>query len=368
MKKKKPRIKKPAKPAKKRTRRKASRAPQLIKRKKVKELVTKAKRKVHKIRFLKPQLKLFWYWMQERHAIWLRRFKEKQPHPWTEDRILNEYKFTNVYRQLDRVSLAWQDRYAHLINAAKGTGKLLPSDILFHNVMFRLFNLPETYDALFYGMKKWNLKQAIQILTKRREEDHEQIFTGAYIIPTGGRSDPKIEVICEAVDYVHKRKIKITNKIRRGRPIPDTNRYEGPSMAYAVEVLQKVPTIGGFIAYELACDLRFTKVLCNAKDVLAWANPGPGAMRGIRRLMFGSIKKQGGGIDYIQAMRILLATMPPDVRAHLRKGVDCPLEMREIEHSLCEFDKYMRVKNGEGKPRSRYHPPREPRTVYDDEE
>ena len=30
------------------------------------------------------------------------------------------------------------------------------------------------------------------------------------------------------------------------------------------------------------------------------------------------------------------------------------LEMRDIEHTLCEFDKYERVRNGEGKPRSIY--------------
>ena len=30
------------------------------------------------------------------------------------------------------------------------------------------------------------------------------------------------------------------------------------------------------------------------------------------------------------------------------------LEMREIEHCLCEFDKYERVRLGEGRPRSKY--------------
>ena len=40
------------------------------------------------------------------------------------------------------------------------------------------------------------------------------------------------------------------------------------------------------------------------------------------------------------------------------------LEMREIEHSLCEFDKYQRVKNGEGKPRSIYQPPGHERSKW----
>ena len=40
------------------------------------------------------------------------------------------------------------------------------------------------------------------------------------------------------------------------------------------------------------------------------------------------------------------------------------LEMREIEHSLCEFDKYQRVKHGEGKPRSIYQPPGQERSKW----
>jgi ppGpp synthetase/RelA/SpoT-type nucleotidyltranferase len=29
-------------------------------------------------------------------------------------------------------------------------------------------------------------------------------------------------------------------------------------------------------------------------------------------------------------------------------------EMREVEHSLCEFDKYERTRLGQGRPRSKY--------------
>ena len=34
------------------------------------------------------------------------------------------------------------------------------------------------------------------------------------------------------------------------------------------------------------------------------------------------------------------------------------LEMREIEHCLCEFDKYERARLGEGRPRAKYKPHR----------
>ena len=33
----------------------------------------------------------------------------------------------------------------------------------------------------------------------------------------------------------------------------------------------------------------------------------------------------------------------------------CPFELREVEHSLCEMDKYQRVMRGEGRPKSRYN-------------
>ena len=49
-------------------------------------------------------------------------------------------------------------------------------------------------------------------------------------------------------------------------------------------------------------------------------------------------------------MRDLLSMSP----LHLTKDFLPKLEMRDIEHSLCEFDKYERVRNGEGAPRGRY--------------
>ena len=48
-------------------------------------------------------------------------------------------------------------------------------------------------------------------------------------------------------------------------------------------------------------------------------------------------------------MQEILEVSPNHLEGHMP-----PLEMREVEHTLCEFDKYERVRNGEGKPRSIY--------------
>jgi 5-hmdU DNA kinase-like protein len=300
---------------------------------------------VKPIKWRKDQLKLFFYWMNERHNIYLKR-KAGEKWPWTKDKILREYKFTNVFRQLDRVTEEWTKRYIARLGGAK---KLSDGDLLFQCAMFRLFNWPDTYDCLYYNMgANWNTAKAIKLLTDRQHNDHEQIFTGAYIIPNAGRTEPKVQVICEALDELYKQRDKLAKRIRKAR-----------SMERAVEFLETIPTIGGFIGYEIACDLRHTRLLSDATDILSWANPGPGAKRGIHRLLAGSADKLKG-LDYNKHMRALLVLATdrdkPVLGDHIFK-CEWPFEMREIEHSLCEFDKMMRVKNGEGRPRSKYRPP-----------
>lgn len=310
------------------------------------------------------ELKLFWYWINERHSIYLKR-KAGVEYPWTKDKVLGEYKFTNPYRQLDRVTQEWTNRWVGLLHRG---AKMTDGDILFHLCMFRFFNWPETYDALYFNMSRWNMKKAIEILRKRRDEDFEQIFTGAYIVTGGGKNQPKHETICEALQFLWDNRVRFSKAIR-----------EGNSMQKAVEILQEIPTVGLFVAYEIACDLRHTRILADARDILSWANPGPGAKRGIHRLLTTEHawdkdykwprvtgRKRGAKPDYVAIMRDLLKKAPASLNKDVFK-CEWPFEMREIEHSLCEFDKMRRVMKGEGKPRSRYHykPPRE---VYDDEE
>lgn len=336
-------------------------------------------------KYREKQLIQFFDFMKERHSIYCKK-KAGAKWPWTKDKILQKYKFTNVFRQLDKVTEQWTDRWLRLLCRGKpitsrsksmtNEGKRLTNgDILFHVCMFRFFNWAETYDALYYGMTKWDVNKAIEILRKRKVEDHEQIFTGAYIVTGGGKNQPKHETICQALQVVYEKRESMAKRIVKGIHVyvdekgKTRKKKRGASMELATQILQEIPTQGPFTSYEVVCDLRHTRLLNHAKDVNSWANAGPGAKRGIHRLLTGekdwdknykwpknAVYRRGEKPNYNTVMRDLLIRFQ-SYKSKEIQNCEWPFEMREIEHSLCEFDKWSRVKNKEGRrPRSLYYP------------
>ena len=84
-------------------------------------------------------LNQFFEVMYERQMIWKRRFLDKKPRPWTDNKIFQESKFTNVYRELDRNS-QWQIKNILLDDS------LSERDLIWKMMVFRFFNCPETFE------------------------------------------------------------------------------------------------------------------------------------------------------------------------------------------------------------------------------
>ena len=103
------------------------------------------------------------------------------------------------------------------------------------------------------------------------------------------------------------------------------------------------------MAYEVVTDWRHTYVGGDSEDILTWANPGPGARRGLNRIHNRDLNKQIKMEQCVLEMQQILESAP-----YFLDGQVPDLEMREIEHTLCEFDKYERVRLNQGKPRSIY--------------
>jgi len=108
---------------------------------------------------------------------------------------------------------------------------------------------------------------------------------------------------------------------------------------------------GGFMSYEVVTDLNYTPVLDKAQDRFSWANAGPGAKRGLNRIHDRVLTKSMNQTQANTEMQELLAQAPNYIQSHVPLDA---VDMRTIEHSLCEWDKYERVRLGQGKPRSKY--------------
>ncbi len=269
----------------------------------------------------------FFAWINERHRIYLNRTAGK-PKPWTRDPILQRYKFTNVFRQLDRGTV-WLTQ--HIISPHYDDPD--QSLLLFNLVQYRMYNWIPTGEFLGY-LTKWDAER-VRVGLQARQDAGIQVFTGAHIV-RGENGIPKITSHCQVLSRVWETRQRLLHRLIQGR-----------TLEAGFETFREIRLIGDFLAYEFVTDLRHTRSLEDAPDTMTWANAGPGAQRGLLRL-FPNLRPREG---YLGAMRHLLreSQRPGVLGAHVP-----PLELRDIEHSLCEFDKYWRVKCGEGRPRSTY--------------
>lgn len=288
------------------------------------------------ITFADLKLEPLWAWMNARHAIYNERFRKGRSPPWTDDPILREYKFTNVFRELDRVTLGLHERLdSYSPSALK----------LYHIIAFRAFNRSETYDELHAAEALYSYVAMIKTL-RRMVRAKKKIFTGAYIVTNAGSEKPKIELMARALERMYADRHAIFAGI-----------HSDGTMRGATELIAAYPMQGPFTAYEVACDLRWQTGmgLDHAPDRMTWANLGPGARRGINRLVSGKAypnvypRKE----DYVVFMRHACQLAPKALDRKIFRHA-ARIEMREIEHSLCETDKYLRAKTGEGRPRSKY--------------
>ena len=255
------------------------------------------------------------------------------PWPWSDDPILNTYKFTNVKREHDRTT-QWMREHWTRPNENRPHG-----EIIFNCALFRYFGTSEFAEAVGW-QTDWNTSSIIDTAVKRFAAK-ERVFTGAYIIPTLGKSAPKHEIVCNGVLtplWVAKEGLAQLAQ-------------ESQSWEAVGRRMMAMPGFGGtgFMTKEVLQDVMQTPVLWNAKDRNTWCPAGPGARRGLNRLygraLAARIKENQLLAEMVSLFEKATSYLPdfmPD------------LELHDIQFQLCEFDKYERVRLGEGRPKSRY--------------
>jgi hypothetical protein len=316
----------------------------------------------------------FFAYARARHEITLKR-AAGLPRPWTSDPILDTYRFTNVFRELDRVTL-WIDRHVRQpLNGMLARGEVQPWQAVLGMVLTRTFNRTETLEQIFCqerlvdGLEPcgWAyIRGGNAAPTTGELEEYMRRYcpkpwvTGAYIVKTPDGMDKLAGALW------------IVEQARHRLPTLAADGAFARSMESLHADLVAMPYLGGFTAYEIVSDVRWLRVGRDWPDIMSWAHAGPGAIRGLHRV-YGrwdirtrksmSGLRTTGQAQALAEMRELLtlsrdgqywpnAVVTPAMHGLSGGVADWPLwEMREVEHTLCEMDKHERVRNGEGKPR-----------------
>lgn len=270
----------------------------------------------------------FYHWIIEREKCRVGN-ENGLPKPWSNDPILQSYRFCNVEREKDTVSKWINDNWMVPYDDVD------PERMVFAMTAARLFNRISTlklvgFPEIEYLLDDW-LEHA-RTVTKQARDRGEKIWTGAYLVSTNGHSMDKVDFI---IDRVLR---KVAQKVRA----PHT----GETLQSYHLYLMLFDGLGSFMAGQVIADLKYTSVLRDASDHHTWAPIGPGSKRGLNRY-FG--RPLEGNIKDVQVLEQLNMVQ---LQVRNRLGID--IAVHNIQNCFCEYDKFVRVMKGEGKPRSLY--------------
>lgn len=108
---------------------------------------------------------------------------------------------------------------------------------------------------------------------------------------------------------------------------------------------------GVFTAGQVVADWAWTKHLKAATDLYAWAPQGPGSVRGANRLLGRPLKTKFADEEWCGQLQDWRRRIIDELGQEF-----ADLTLMDVQNCLCEFDKYERVRLGEGRPRSYYRP------------
>lgn len=263
----------------------------------------------------------------ERHSIFERRVKGL-PKPWTQDKILQSYRFCNVYRELDTQTLWFAEKWREPNKEHK--------DLWFASLVFRFINWNETAEELSFPIP-WNKDKFISTI-QRRKDRGEKIYSGAYMISTHGVRQEKHLYLAESLQNIWGNRNAIRYKDRES--LDDFHKR-----------LMGCFDVGSFVAAQVVADCKYAGKMRKAPDWFYFAASGPGSRRGLNRVFNLPVDKSVDETTWRERFKKLHNDI--ENLAHYEKLM--PIHAQDLQNCLCEFDKYERVRLGEGRPKSTYN-------------
>ena len=269
---------------------------------------------------------LYWIFASRRQAAFESRLGGA-PWPWTDDTILQEFKFCNVFRAADRVS-----QYM-ISEVAYGTDAGNFADRAFQIVAFRTFSNITTWEGVCSELGRAPhlddlASGAFEKALTRVKARNGGLYTGAFILCANKAF---------GFDEKHRNHVALFKhmflKERLDRSLAGAN-----SLDQVVRVLQGFPLMGPFMAYQTAIDLNYSELI--NFDENDYTQAGPGALRGLKK----AFVDLG---DYSPADAILWMVERQEMEfdalnLHFNGLFGRPLHAIDCQGLFCELDKYCR--------------------------
>ena len=253
---------------------------------------------------------LYWYFAYERQNIFIKK-KNGEEAPWTNDRILQEYKFCNTYRVNDRVS---QYLIKHVIYNGK---KYNAKDMIFRIMLFKLFNKESTWELLEkeignITLDNFDFKTYRKIL-ENSIKNGQAIYNDAYISCANKAF---------GYDRKHDNHLALLSKMFLEDKIYE-KLLSCNTMKEAFDILKAYPLIGNFLAYQLITDINYSEVVNFGENEFTIA--GPGSEREIIKYMYYHQEEEFKRLGY-----------------NFQRIGNRPLQLIDCQGLFCEIDKYCR--------------------------
>lgn len=267
----------------------------------------------------------YWRFATERQDILLRRVRG-EPAPWTSDKVLATYKFTNAYRAADRVS-------QYLIKKVIYSGTYDARDTIFRILLFKLFNKTATWELLEESHGELVARRfdvdAFDRTLNAALRSGAAIYSAAYIMPSGP--------VRVRQPRKHRTHLDLLASLLRDQ-LPD-RLIAARSMAEAYELLRALPGVGPFLAYQFVTDLNYSDHFDFSE--MEFVVPGPGARDGIRKCFISL-----GDYSEAEVIRWVAERQAEEFAARGLSFVSLwgrPLQLIDCQNLFCEVDKYARV-------------------------
>jgi len=268
----------------------------------------------------------YWIFAKKRQDVFFSRING-EIYPWSDDPILQKYKFTNAYRASDRVS-------QYLIKEVLYKGDQSSSEVFFRCLLFKLFNKTETWKTLVTNLgelsrRNFSFKNYDRVLTDAMKRG-ESIYSAAYIMPSRG--------IPSGHNKKHRMHLELVSKMLSDELPEKISNAESLKEVY--ELLLAYPGIGRFLAFQYAIDLNYSNII-NFSE-MDFVVAGPGAKNGISKCF-----SDTAGFSDEDLIKHMADSQYDEFRRldlEFQSLWGRPLQLVDCQNLFCEIDKYSRVK------------------------